>query len=117
MGRRRYHRHFHRRRKRNNTKEIILWIIIIVAIYLLISFLFSPIHFRNIKNAFSKAEGRLHSRESIDMNHNCDFRSVEFFGYEKEDIIKLDCTNACDKKGLSYISYGCPSDRFTCYCN
>lgn len=75
-------------------KKILLWIAIILVGYSIISFLFFPVQFQKIKNAFSQAEGRISSKEVIDMNHDCDFRSVEFFGYEKEDIIKLDCTNA-----------------------
>ena len=104
------------RRRRRNLKTILLWSFIILIGYLIISFLFFPIHFQKIKNTFSQAEGRFVNEEAIDMNHNCDFRSVEFFGYEKEDIIKLDCTNACNKKGLTYVSYGCPKNKFTCYC-
>lgn len=97
--------------------KIFLWILGLAIGYLLISFLFFPVNFQKIQNTFSEAEGRFANKESIDMGTDCDFKSVEFFGYNKEDIIKLDCTNACDKKGLTYISYGCPQDRFTCYCD
>lgn len=97
--------------------KIFLWIVIILVGYVIITFIFFPTQFRDISNAFSQAEGRIVHKEAIDMNHNCDFSSAEFFGYSKKDVIKADCTNACNKKELTYISYGCPSDKFTCYCD
>ncbi len=98
-------------------KDKLFWILIISIGYLLISFLFFPIHFQNIKNTFSQAGGRVASSESIDMGTSCDFRGVEFFGYDVKDMIKLDCENACGREDLSYSSYGCPKNKFTCYCN
>lgn len=113
---RRHNRHM-RHNKNRRYKKIFFWILIILVGYLILSFLFSPIQFQKIKNTFSQAEGRISSREAVDMNHNCDFSSVEFFGYDPKDIIKLDCTDACNERDLTYVSYGCPKDKFTCYCN
>ncbi len=96
--------------------KILFWAIITLIGYVVISSIFFPVHFQKIQNSFSEVGGRISYETSIDMGVDCDFSSVEFFGYKKEDVIKFDCNRVCKERDLLYSSYGCPNDIFTCYC-
>lgn len=115
-GKHKHHKKW-KHKKRMEIKEIIFWVVGILVVYFIVTFIFFPADNQKVQNLFSQAGSRYIHEKAIDMNHDCDFSSAAAFGYSKKEVIKMDCDNVCGKEGLKYASYGCPGDRFTCYCN
>lgn len=106
--------------KSQNLKNIILWVISLLLIYSIVSFLFYPIHFSNLKNKIIEPFGRFYYKEAIPVLDKCDLSSAKYassiFGIDVKQMINYDCSNACEEKNLKYISYGCKENKLTCFC-
>ena len=107
-------------------KYILLWIFIFVIGSLIVSAIIYPNSLNNLKVSLNKFSGKIKATESIDMEMSCTeakigakfmVNSMLSGTMDEEDIIVADCIDFCKKKkNMTYSSWGCPNDKWTCYC-
>ncbi|MEK6933836.1 MAG: hypothetical protein AABW75_03100 [Nanoarchaeota archaeon] len=102
--------------------EIIESIFVFVIGGLIISFLINPSILGDLRRGVTNFFGTLNNEKQIDMHLSCQDAKFAaevgsgWFGANKESILEYDCSNACKKVNMSYSSWGCNNNNYTCFC-
>lgn len=97
--------------------KIIWWIVIIIAALLIVPQILHPDTVRDIRNYIqTNIIEKIVYKEGIDMGITCS-EIDDAKGFLNNDFIKrTDCLKECAAYDSYDASWGCPENRFTCYC-